>query len=224
VLGGFPQHAKMPERVGGIVIGDGNTFREHCTVHRAMHEDAVTQIGDHNLLMAGAHVAHDCVIGSHTIFANNVLLAGHVTVQDRAFVSGAVGVHQFCRIGSLAMVGGHARVVRDVPPFVTVDGSSGYIVGLNLIGLRRAGFPSDQVAELKAAYRTVYRGGLAWNDLLECLRTRFTSGPAAEFHPFFSTGKRGFSQERRMPPGATLKIRRADEEEASERAQRARAG
>ena len=91
-------------------------------------------IGDNNLLMVGTHIAHDCQVGNNVIFANNVLLAGHVAIEDRAFVSGAVGIHQFCRIGRLAMLGGHARVVQDVPPFVTVDGTTGCIVGLNLVG------------------------------------------------------------------------------------------
>jgi UDP-N-acetylglucosamine acyltransferase len=136
-------------------------------------------------------------------------------VADRAFVSGAVGVHQFCRIGRLAMLGGHARVVQDVPPFVTVDGLSSCIVGLNLIGLRRAGFPPAEIAELKSAYRLIYRSGLKFTEILRQLQLRYPTGPAADYHVFLSQGTRGFSQERRMPPGATLKLRRpADDEES----------
>ena len=213
VIGGFPQHVRMPDRVGRVKIGTGNTIRENCTIHRALQEGATTTVGDNNLLMVGTHVAHDCRVGNNTIFANNALLGGHVSVDDRAFVSGAVGVHQFCRIGRLAMVGGHARVVQDVPPFVMVDGASGYIVGLNLVGLRRNGLSPHDVAQLKLAYRVIYRSGLKWAAILEQLKTQFAEGPAAEFHKFLTQGTRGFVQERRMPPGATLKLRRATDDE-----------
>ena len=109
ILGGHPQHLKKPEQLGKLLIGTHNVIREHATLHRSMKPETATVIGDHNLFMAGAHVAHDCCVGSHIVLANNVLLAGHVTVADRAFVSGGVGVHQFCRIGTLAMIGGLAR-------------------------------------------------------------------------------------------------------------------
>ena len=216
VIGGPPQHVQMPPKIGRVVIGRGNVFRENCTIHRALHEGATTTIGDNNLLMVGTHIAHDCQVGNNVIFANNVLLAGHVAIEDRAFVSGAVGIHQFCRIGRLAMLGGHARVVQDVPPFVTVDGTTGCIVGLNLVGLRRNGYAAADIAELKAAYRLIYRSGLKFKDMLRQLEVRFTSGPAAAYFPFLTSGTRGFAQERRMPPGATLKLRRpADDEDAA---------
>jgi UDP-N-acetylglucosamine acyltransferase len=217
ILGGLPQHAHMPEQIGGLEIGSGNTIREFCTLHRALHEGTNTLVGDHNFFMAGTHVGHDSRVGNHTIIANNALLGGHVTVEDRAFVSGCVAIHQFCRIGRLAMVGGHARVVQDVPPFMTVDGVSGYIVGLNLVGLRRNGYASDEIVQLKEAYRVIYRRGLKWSDVLATLKTEFTSGPAAEYGQFLSAGSRGFVQERRMPPTATLKVRSlaTDAEEAN---------
>jgi UDP-N-acetylglucosamine acyltransferase len=138
-----------------------------------------------------------------------------VIVENRAYISGSVGVHQFCRIGTLSMVGGHARVVQDVPPYVTVDGGTGLIVGLNLVGLRRNGFTSDEITELKAAYRVIYRSGLMWQEVLAELKKQFTDGPAALFYEFLSQGTRGFVQERRMPPTATLKLRRAEEEEGA---------
>ena len=169
VIGGMPQHLHMPQFPGRVVIGDGNVLRENVTVHRAMEAEQATRIGNGCLLMVGAHVAHDCTLGDHVILTNNSMLGGHVTVADRAYVSGGVAVHQFCRIGRLAMVGGLARVRQDVPPFVTVDGGSTMIVGLNRVGLRRAGFTSEQMSELKAAYRTIYRGGLAWNEMLAAL-------------------------------------------------------
>jgi UDP-N-acetylglucosamine acyltransferase len=215
VLGGLPQHIRIPEAVGGLEIGTDNILRENITVHRALHAGGTTIIGSHNLLMVGLHVAHDCQVGNHTIFANNVLLAGHVTVGDRAYVSGAVVVHQFCRIGGLTMVGGQARITQDVPPFVTVDGVTGLIVGLNLIGLRRNGFTSGEVTELKAAYRLIYRSGQPWNLMLQQLAEQFKDGPATQFHQFLSQGSRGFIQERRMPPRSTIKLRRDEEETTS---------
>ncbi len=190
VIGGPPQHVQMPPKIGRVVIGRGNVFRENCTIHRALHEGATTTIGDNNLLMVGTHIAHDCQVGNNVIFANNVLLAGHVAIEDRAFVSGAVGIHQFCRIGRLAMLGGHARVVQDVPPFVTVDGTTGCIVGLNLVGLRRNGYAAADIAELKAAYRLIYRSGLKFKDMLRQLEVRFSSGPAAVYFPFLTSGTR----------------------------------
>jgi UDP-N-acetylglucosamine acyltransferase len=214
VLGGTPQHIRPPQQLGNVQIGSNNTIRENVTIHRALHEGGMTIVGDNNLLMVGAHVAHDCHVANHCILTNNCLLAGHVIVAERAYLSGAVAVHQFCRVGKLAMVGGHARVVQDVPPYVTVDGGTGLIVGLNLVGLRRNGFTSDEIKELKAAYRIIYRSGLMWNDIMAELERQFADGPAAEFREFFSQGTRGFVQERRMPPTATLKIRREDEEEA----------
>ena len=120
--------------------------------------------------MVSAHIAHDCRVGSHTIVTNNVMLAGHVTVEDRAYLSGGAAVHQYCRVGSLAMVGGQSHLTKDVPPFVTIDGLSSYVVGLNQIGLRRAGYSSETIRQLKVAYRVIYRSGLPWTEVLEQLR------------------------------------------------------
>ena len=111
------------------------------------------------------------------------------------------------------MLGGHARIVQDVPPFVMVDGLSSCIVGLNLVGLRRGGFAAAEIAELKAAYRTIYRSGLKFNEILRQLQVRFPTGQAAAYHAFLSQGTPGFAQERRMPPGATLKLRRPSDDE-----------
>jgi UDP-N-acetylglucosamine acyltransferase len=225
ILGGLPQHVNKPKQPGLLVVGANNTIREHATLHRAMKAGAATIVGEGNYLMAGVHVAHDCRIGNHAIFANNALLAGHVVVEDRAFVSGAVGVHQFCRIGRLAMVGAHAKVVQDVPPYVTIDGISGCVVGLNLVGLRRNGFTSDDIIQLKTAYRLIYRRGLKWSEVLEQLKSDFPAGPAAVYSEFLSGGTRGFVQERRMPPGATIKLRPNVEESARPVAEfRAKAG
>lgn len=207
VLGGCGQHIHPPERQGTLVIGHRNSFREHVTVHRALHEGQVTTMGDDSLLMVGAHVAHDCRLASQVVIANGSMLGGHVTVGERAFISGAVAVHQFCRVGRLAMVGGQAHVVQDVPPFVTIDGASSGVVGLNLIGLRRNGYSVDDVAQLKAAYRLIYRSGRRWDEILAELQSQFATGPAAAYHEFFAAGRRGVIQERRLPAAATLKLR-----------------
>jgi UDP-N-acetylglucosamine acyltransferase len=213
VLGGLPQHIHMPESPGRLTIGDGNSIRENVTIHRAMDANKSTTVGSFGLIMVGAHIAHDCNLGDHVIMTNNSLLGGHVHVEDRAYISGAVAVHQFCRIGRLAMVGGLARVRQDVPPFVTVDGGSTMVVGLNRVGLRRAGYTAVQMEQIKSAYKLIYRSGMPWSEMLEVLEQEFTEGPAAEFAVFFRDGQRGFVQERRTPPGATVRLVR-DEDEA----------
>lgn len=215
VLGGMPQHIHMPQHPGGLVLGDGNVIRENVTIHRALEAGHNTHVGDGCLLMVNSHVAHDCSLGDGVILTNNSMLGGHVLVDDRAYLAGAVAVHQYCRIGRLAMVGGLARVRQDIPPFVTIDGGSTMVVGLNRVGLRRAGFSPDEVAQLKAAYRTIYRSALPWDEMVDVLEEQFTSGPAAEFAPFFRYGKRGFVQERRTPPGATVRLVRDDQDEES---------
>lgn len=222
VLGGLPQHLAAPECPGRVVIGAGNTLRENVTIHRALKPDQSTTIGDNNLLMVNAHIAHDCQVGSRTIIANNTMLAGHIEVADRAYISGAVGIHQFCRVGSLAMVGAQAHVSQDIPPYVTVDGHSSCVVGLNQIGLRRAGYSRDDVRRLKEAYRVIYRRGLRWQEVLDCLQAEFCDGPAALFYEFLSTTTRGILSSRHLPSGATLKLRREHQEE--EARLRARAG
>ena len=207
VIGGQPQHTARPETVGRIVIGNHNVFREGVSIHRALKPDGQTTVGDHNYLMAGAHLGHDTHLGNNCVFANNSLAGGHVVIEDHAFVSGAVAIHQFCRVGQFSMIGGHARVVQDVPPFMLIDGQSGSIVGLNTIGLRRAGYPADELTELKAAYRAIYRRGLSWTEVLETLKTEFTTGLASHLHTFLAQGRRGFVQERRSPPSSTSTLR-----------------
>ena len=214
VVGGIPQHTNVPQKLGRVILGSDNTIRENVTIHRAMHPDHDTAIGDHCLLMSNAHVAHDCRLGDHVVLTNNVMLAGHVSVGSRAFLSGGAGVHQFCRVGTLAMVGGLAHISRDVPPFVTIDGQSSYVVGLNQVGLRRAGFDAQSIVRLKEAYRVIYRSGLVWKDILTTLREQFPAGAAAEFLPFLASTKRGIIPERRMPPGATIRIHAVEEPEA----------
>ena len=212
VIGGAPQHAGRPQHIGRVVIGDNNVFREYVTIHRALKPETATTVGDGNYVMASAHFGHDSTVGNNAIVANGALLGGHVSVADRAFVSGAVAVHQFCRVGRLAMVGGHARVVQDVPPFMLLDGQSGCIVGLNIVGLRRSGHTAEDIASLKAAYRLIYRRGLPWKEVLETLRVELPTEPVKQLLEFLSSGTRGFVQERRAPPAATLRLRVPDDD------------
>jgi UDP-N-acetylglucosamine acyltransferase len=215
VIGGAPQHAGRPQHIGRVVIGNDNVFREYVTIHRALKPEIATRVGDGNYVMASVHFGHDCTVGNNAIFANGAMLGGHVTVGDRAFVSGAVAVHQFCRVGRLAMVGGHARVVQDVPPFMLLDGQSSCIVGLNIVGLRRSGHTADDILALKSAYKVIYRRGLPWKEVLETLRKEFTAVPVTTLLEFLAGGTRGFVQERRAPPAATLRLRVPDEDPAA---------
>ncbi len=210
VIGGRPQHLGAGDDVGELLIGDHNTIREHVTLHRALNPADVTRIGGHNLIMVAAHVGHDCWIGDHNTIANNVMLAGHVTVSDRAFLSGAVAVHQFCRIGSFAMVGGQSHVTKDVPPYVTVDGLTSRLVGLNRIGLQRNGFSAAEMAELKCAYRLAFRSGLPRQAILSQLAEEFPTGCVAELWRFLSRSERGWLQDRRSPGTHVIKLNLID--------------
>ena len=202
VIGGMPQHVHAPEQPGKVVIGGGNTLRENVTVHRALEEGEAT--------MGGALVMHDKIRFRHTCLAQGHHLGGHA-LQANAYMSGAAAAHQFCRIGTLAMVGGQSHIVKDVPPFVTVDGLSSLVVGLNQIGLRRAGCSTADIRRLKEAYRVIYRSRLGWNDILTRLHDEFNDGLAASFYEFLSTTTRGITCERRLPPGATIKLRTESE-------------
>lgn len=201
VLGGPPQHLAVRDGqpVGKLVIGNRNCIREYATFHVGLSPGGATLVGDDNYIMVSAHIGHDCQIGNHNIMANNVLLAGHVVVGDRVNFSGAVGVHQFCRVGSFAMVGGQSRVTQDVPPFVTVDGASTQLVGINTVGLRRGGFKAADVSLLKQAYRLAFRSDLPLQNRLEELRAAFPEEPVKTLWSFLSTGQRGFLQDRRGP-------------------------
>jgi UDP-N-acetylglucosamine acyltransferase len=222
VIGGKAQHLHEQTPGGILTIGNGNRIRENVTIHRGWSNDAPTIVGDHNMFMVGCHVGHDCHVGNHCILVKHVLLGGQVHVDDRAYLGGAVAVHQFCRVGRLAMIGGLARVVQDVPPFVMVDGNITQIVGLNKVGLRRNGYSPGQVLELKEAYRIIYRDGLRWSEVLEKLKNDFQTGPAAAFYDFLKSGKRGFVQERRISRRATLKIATLSEEENQQEGRRKR--
>jgi UDP-N-acetylglucosamine acyltransferase len=155
-LGGRTQDLKYRGDQTHLHIGDDNTFRENVTIHRGTNPDTPTRIGDHNLFLCYAHVAHECQVGNDTIFSNNATIGGHVTVGDHAIISGLAAIHQFCRIGKHAMVGGLARVVQDVAPFMVIEGNPSATRGLNAIGLQRRGFTSDDLHALKTAYKKLF--------------------------------------------------------------------
>jgi len=150
-----------------LVIGDNNVFRECCTIHRGTIQDnSVTSIGSNNLFMAYTHVAHDCVVGSHCIMANNASIAGHVHVGDHAILGGMSGVHQFCHIGAHSFVAANALVLKDVPAYVMASGQPAKPFGLNAEGLKRRGFEKNAILNIKRAYKEVYRKGLAVEEAL----------------------------------------------------------
>ena len=160
-LGGDPQDKKFHGEQSELVIGDRNTIREFVTFNRGTADDAgVTRIGDDNWLMAYVHIAHDCVVGNKTIFANASSLAGHVTVEDFVILGGFTLVHQFCKIGAHAFTSMGSVINRDVPPFVTVAGKYAEPHGINSEGLKRRGFGKDRIMSIKRAYRTLYKSGL----------------------------------------------------------------
>lgn len=167
-IGEEPQDLKYAGEESYVEIGDRTKIHEYCTIHRGTKDGGlVTRIGDDVLLMAYVHVAHDCMIGNRVIMANDAMLAGHVVVEDRAIIGGKVGVHQFVRIGQLAMIGGMARIVEDVVPFTIVEGAAdAHTRGLNSIGIQRAGIEPEVRRDLKKAYRILFRSNLKLVDAI----------------------------------------------------------
>lgn len=193
VLGGEPQDLSFQEGATELRIGARNRIREGVTIHRAATPGAVTLVGSDCFIMAYAHVAHDCRLGDHVILANNVALAGHVEIGDGAFLSGGVVVHQFCRIGRLAMIGGNAKIVQDALPFVITDGVPGRARGLNVVGLRRAGLGAAQFRALKDAYRLLVRSSLPLDTAIE--RMAAIRDPLVdEMIAFVRGSRRGFAR------------------------------
>ena len=160
-LGEIPQDKKYAAEPTRLEIGDHNTIREFCSFNiGTVQEERVTRLGNHNWIMAYVHIAHDCQVGNHTIFANNAQLAGHVRVDDFAILGGFTGVHQFCMVGAHVMTGVGTVLTQDVPPYVTASGNPSAPYGINSEGLRRRGFTSDSVLAIKRAYKTLYKSGL----------------------------------------------------------------
>jgi UDP-N-acetylglucosamine acyltransferase len=155
-IGQLTQDLKYKVEPTYLIIGDRNTFRENCTIHRSTSPDTPTTIGNDNLFLCYSHVAHDCVIANHCIFSNNGSIAGHVTVEDYVIISGLSGVHQFCRVGAHSIIGGFTKVVQDIPPFTIADGNPAVVRAINQIGLQRRGFSADDIACLRRAYKRLF--------------------------------------------------------------------
>jgi UDP-N-acetylglucosamine acyltransferase len=201
VLGGDPQDLSFKGGETRVVIGDRNRIREGVTIHRSAQAGGATAVGSDCFLMAYVHLAHDDRIGDRVVIANNTVLAGHVQVGDGAFLSGSVGVHQFCRIGRLAMVGGVSKVVQDCLPFVISDGHPARPRGLNVVGLRRAGVPAAQIRTLREGYRLLVRSALPREEALA--RMAALGDPLVdEMASFVRGSKRGFARPRRGEPDA----------------------
>jgi UDP-N-acetylglucosamine acyltransferase len=193
-IGTPPQHLQYRGEPTRVVIGDDNILREYVTVNRATAlEGGVTTIGNHNLLMAYVHVAHDCHLGNHLIMANAATLAGHITIGDHAIIGGLVGIHQFVRIGAYVMIGGCSAVGQDIPPFVRAAG--GYrarLYGVNSIGLQRQGFSTERIAALKQAYEVLFRSGHRMAEAIKRARDEFReSKDVMELVAFLEGTKRG---------------------------------
>jgi UDP-N-acetylglucosamine acyltransferase len=177
-IGEAPQDKKYDGEDTAVEIGRGNTIREYVTINRGTTDDlGVTRLGDDNWLMAYSHVAHDCQVGSHTIFANGATLAGHVTVGDWVIFAGYSGAHQFCRIGAHAFLGMYGGVNQDVPAYVMASGQPPRPRGINAEGLKRRGFDSGQIRNIREAYRLIYRKGLPRDEAVAELRQRVGEQP-----------------------------------------------
>ena len=189
VIGALPQDLSFsPERKTSVQIGDDNVIREHCTIHRGSPDGSVTRIGHKNFLMVGAHVGHNCEIGNNVIIANNCLLAGHVRVDDGAFLGGGSTFHQHMHIGRLVMVQGSSAFGKDLPPF-TLAAERNAVFGLNVVGLKRAGFNAKERDEIKAAFKLIYMSRLNVSQALDQAGS-MKLGPAAhEFIDFVANAK-----------------------------------
>ena len=167
VIGSPPQDLKYKGKKSFLKIGKNNIIREYVTMNPGTEEGSVTFVGDENLLMAYSHVAHDCRIGNKCVIANLGTLAGHVTIEDRVVMGGLAAVHQFTRVGKMAIIGGCSKVVQDIPPFSTCDGNPARVYGLNLIGITRAGMPKDAQARLRKAFKILFHSGLIFKNGIE---------------------------------------------------------
>ena len=182
-LGAAPQDKKYTGEPTRLDIGDRNMVREFCTFNRGtMQDGGVTRLGNDNWIMAYVHLAHDCVVGNHTIFANNAQLAGHVHVGDWAILGGHSGVHQFCKIGAHSMLGMFTSLTQDVPPFVILNGNPAAAHGINVEGLKRRGFSRDEINAIRNAYKIIYKSGLTLDDAKAALAAEEQADAAGAPH------------------------------------------
>jgi UDP-N-acetylglucosamine acyltransferase len=193
ILGDAPQHIKYAGEPTRLEIGDGNVFREHVTIHRGTTHSWTTRIGSHNFFMAGSHVAHDCTVGDRCILANGALVGGHCTLADSAYLSGNCAVHQFVRIGRLALLSGCSGTTKDIPPFIIQQGID-TVVGVNVIGMRRAGLSNADIDAVRRAYRVLFRQSMVLPAALVRLEQEFGSvGVIQETIAFLRQSNRGIN-------------------------------
>jgi UDP-N-acetylglucosamine acyltransferase len=190
IIGALPQDVSFsPERKTKVEIGNDNIIRDHCTIHRGSPDGSATKIGDKNFLMAGAHIGHNCTIGNNVIIANNCLLAGHVRVDNGAFLGGGSTFHQHMHVGRMVMVQGSSAFGKDLPPFV-IAAERNCVFGVNIVGLRRAGFSAKDRDEIKAAFKLIYLSHLNISQALEKAAAMKFGAPACEFLDFVANAKK----------------------------------
>ncbi|GAB6137332.1 acyl-ACP--UDP-N-acetylglucosamine O-acyltransferase [Halanaerobaculum tunisiense] len=192
-IGQVPQDLKFDGEKSFVEIGDDNTIREFVTIHRGTEEGSgLTKIGNNNLIMAYCHVAHDCHLSNDIIMSNSAQLAGHVIVEDAAVIGGLAGVHQFVRIGEMSMVGASSKAVKDVPPYILVDGHPASVNGINIVGLRRNEVAPEIRRKIKQAYKILYRSNLNTNQAIEEMEEELDNSPKIEhFLRFLRNAQRG---------------------------------
>ena len=195
VLGTDPLDKGFTGERSYLKIGNGNKIREHYTISRGTAPETETIIGDENYIMTSGHIAHNCLIGNRTVIASCALVAGYVEVEDEAFISGGVVIHQYSKIGRLAMIGGNTRVNSDVPPYFLYSDFNVAAKGLNLVGLRRAGFKASDVAALKTAYKILYKSGLKLEDALARIEIEVPTEHTRHLVAFVRSSKRGICRE-----------------------------
>ncbi|RFC51619.1 MAG: UDP-N-acetylglucosamine acyltransferase [Verrucomicrobia bacterium] len=198
-IGGKTQDLKYQGGRPGLRAGDRNVFREFVTVNAATHDGEYTTLGSDNTVLAYAHIAHDCVLGSHIVMSNAISMAGHVTVEDHVVIGGAAGIHQFCRIGAYAMLSAMAKLVQDLPPYFIADGTPAEVRAFNKVGLERSGHTAEQLERVKQIYRILYRDGLNRSQALEKLAAH-EHAATAEFQRVITFAK---TSERGLTPGAS---------------------
>jgi UDP-N-acetylglucosamine acyltransferase len=195
VLGTDPLDKNFTGERSYLRIGNRNKIREHYTISRGTQPESVTEIGDDNYIMSSGHIAHNCKIGSRTVICSCALVAGHVEVEDGAFISGGVVIHQFSKIGELAMIGGNTRVNSDVPPYMLCADFNAALKGLNVVGLKRAGFRPADISALKKAYQILFRSRLKLEEALQSIETESPTAHTRHLVDFIRRSERGICRE-----------------------------
>ena len=192
-IGLAPQDVYYKDEDTRLIIGNENIIREFTTINRAtVKQDKITRMGDKNYIMAYAHIAHDCVIGNHVVMANAATLAGHIEIGDHAIIGGLVAIHQFVRVGEYAFVGGKSAIPKDVPPFMMVAGDRAKLYGLNIVGLKREGFPRESIDSLKKAYNIIWCGHHLFKDAMDIARKEVSPCKETDIlFDFLTNSKRG---------------------------------